>query len=251
MGEAAGAERGPAIIGSRTVEVSRLGRVPYQEAWDLQRALVPEIAAGCAPESLLLLEHPHTITIGRGGGQDHLLASPEEIERRGAVVVQTDRGGDITYHGPGQVVGYPLLDLRRRTGGDIHLYLRLLEEALIGALGEYGLRGEREPAYTGVWCGGAKVAAIGVRISRGITMHGFALNVSPDLSYFDLIVPCGIPDRAVTSMERLLGCRVSMPGVVDAVERHFTRVLGRTDAPHPVGIETASARHPAPKGHDG
>jgi lipoate-protein ligase B len=230
------------------VEVSRLGRVPYRDAWDLQRALALDIAAGRAPETLLLLEHPHTITIGRGGGHDHLCASPEEIERRGAVVVETDRGGDITYHGPGQVVGYPLLDLRRRTGGDVHRYLRLLEEALIGVLAEYGLRGEREPAYTGVWCEGAKVAAIGVRISRGITMHGFALNVSPDLSYFDLIVPCGIPDRAVTSMERLLGHAVSIDEVVDAVERHFAIVVGRTDAPHPVGVEAMSAPHPRREG---
>lgn len=251
MGEAAGAERGPAIIRSRTVEVSRLGRVPYRDAWDLQRALALDIAAGRAPETLLLLEHPHTITIGRGGGHDHLCASPEEIERRGAVVVETDRGGDITYHGPGQVVGYPLLDLRRRTGGDVHRYLRLLEEALIGVLAEYGLRGEREPAYTGVWCEGAKVAAIGVRISRGITMHGFALNVSPDLSYFDLIVPCGIPDRAVTSMERLLGRRVAMPGVVDAIERHFTMALDQAAPPHRIGTETASTQRPCREGcHD-
>ncbi len=198
----------------------------YHDAWDLQRRLVAEIASGQSPETLLLLEHPHTYTIGRRGGHEHLLASTEELRDRGAVVVETDRGGDITYHGPGQVVGYPLLDLRRRTGGDIHLYLRLLEEALIRVLAEYGLPGEREPEYTGVWCEGAKVAAIGVRVSRGITMHGFAFNIETDMSYFHLIVPCGIHGRRVTSLKQLLGRALPMPDVLEAVERNLAEVFG-------------------------
>jgi len=200
--------------------------VPYQEAWDVQRALLARIVAEDAPETLLLLEHPHTYTLGRRGGREHLLATPEELAGRGAVVIESDRGGDITYHGPGQIVGYPLLNLRRRTGGDVHRYLRALEEVLIGVLAAYGLTGEREPEHTGVWCGGAKVAAIGVRISRGITMHGFALNVNTDLSYFNHIVPCGIHDRPVTSLEQLLGERIPMDEVTGEVERRFQSVFG-------------------------
>ena len=209
-----------------SVEIRRPGLVPYQEAWDVQRALLARIVAEDAPETLLLLEHPHTYTLGRRGGREHLLATPEELAGRGAVVIESDRGGDITYHGPGQIVGYPLLNLRRRTGGDVHRYLRALEEVLIGVLAAYGLTGEREPEHTGVWCGGAKVAAIGVRISRGITMHGFALNVNTDLSYFNHIVPCGIHDRPVTSLEQLLGERIPMDEVTGEVERRFQSVFG-------------------------
>ena len=207
------------------MEIRRHGLLSYHDAWDLQRQLLARIIAGEAPETLLLLEHPHTYTLGRRGGQEHLLAAPEELAARGAVVIETDRGGDITYHGPGQIVGYPLLNLRRRTGGDVHRYLRALEEVLIGVLAAYGLAGEREPEYTGVWCRGAKVAAIGVRISRGITMHGFALNVSTDLSYFDHIVPCGIHGRKVTSLERLLGGEVSIDDVTGVIERQFREVF--------------------------
>lgn len=209
-----------------SVEIRRPGLVPYQEAWDEQRALLARIVAGDAPETLLLLEHPHTYTLGRQGGREHLLATPEELAGRGAVVIESDRGGDITYHGPGQIVGYPLLNLRRRTGGDVHRYLRALEEVLIGVLAAYGLTGEREPEHTGVWCGGAKVAAIGVRISRGITMHGFALNVNTDLSYFNHIVPCGIHDRPVTSLAKLLGEQIPMDEVTSEVERRFQSVFG-------------------------
>ncbi len=208
-----------------SVAVRRLGCIAYEEAWALQRELVPLIAAGNAPETLLLLEHPHTYTIGRGGGYDHLLASPEEMHARGAIVLESDRGGDITYHGPGQVVGYPLLNLRRR-GWDVHLYLRSLEEVIIRTLAGYGLQGEREAAYTGVWCRDAKVAAIGVKISRGVTMHGFALNVRPDLSYFEQIIPCGIHDREVTSLERLLGEAPPIDEVKRDLVRSFEAVFG-------------------------
>lgn len=199
----------------------RLGIVTYLDAWDLQRQLVSRIAASEEPETLLLLEHPPTYTLGRSGGRDHLLVDERELAARGAVLVESDRGGDITYHGPGQIVGYPLLDLRKRTGGDVHRYLRLLEEVLISVLASYGLEGEREPPYTGVWCDGAKVAAIGVKVSRGVTMHGFALNVGTDLSYYDSIVPCGIRGRQVTSMQHLLGRSVSTTDVLEHVERCF------------------------------
>jgi lipoate-protein ligase B len=209
--------------------VFRLGTMPYHEAWELQRRLAARIADGEAPETLLLLEHPHTYTIGRRGGREHLLASPFELEARGAALIESDRGGDITYHGPGQLVGYPLLDLRRR-GGDVHRYLRDLEETLIRTLAEYGLRGRREPALTGVWLGEEKVAAIGVKVSRGVTMHGFALNVNTDLSYFDLIVPCGIRNRGVTSLGKLLGEEVPLSDVTEKVERHFRAVSGEAHA---------------------
>lgn len=217
------------------VEARHLGTVPYVEAWDLQRLLVADIAAGDAPETVLFLEHPHTYTIGRRGGREHLLASAAELRSRDAVVIGTDRGGDITYHGPGQLVGYPLLNVRRM-GNDVHRYLRTLEEALIGALSDYQLHGQRDEAYTGVWCAGAKIAAIGVKVSRGITMHGFALNVNTDLSYFDLIVPCGIHGREVTSLQALLGGPVRVGGVMEAVMRNFeaafgVRVSGQTLGP--------------------
>lgn len=210
---------------NRAIATEVLGTVPYVEAWDRQREYVTEMASGIRPETLLLLEHPHTFTIGRTGGRDHILASEAELERRGAVVLETDRGGDITYHGPGQLVGYPLLNLRAM-GGDVHRYLRNIEESIIRLLAEYGLRGNREPEYTGVWCMEAKVAAIGVKVSRGITMHGFALNVTTDLTYFDMIVPCGIEGRSVTSLERLLGRSVPMNEVIEVYKYTFASVFG-------------------------
>lgn len=210
------------------ITVRRLGRVPYADAWALQRALVPRIAAGVEPETLLLLEHPPTYTLGTRGGRDHLRAPAAELTARGAALVETDRGGDITYHGPGQIVGYPLLDLRRRTGGDVHRYLRLLEETLILAAWEFGLRCGREDGLTGVWWGGAKLAAIGVKINRGVSLHGFALNVGTDLAAFDLIVPCGL-DRPVTSLEGALGRRVPPEEAVDAVLGGFSAAFGLSD----------------------
>ncbi len=208
------------------MEVRTLGRVSYREAWSLQRELAARIAAGDLPEQLLLLEHPHTYTLGRSGGLNHLLASPEELAALGAEVVGSDRGGDITYHGPGQLVGYPLLNLRRM-GGDVHVYLRTIEQALIETLAEYGLTGEREKEYTGVWVQGAKVAAIGVKVSRSVTMHGFALNVSTDMAYFDHIVACGIQGRRATSMEELLdGGPVPGADLLDGVQRGFESAFG-------------------------
>lgn len=186
------------------LDVCWLGTVEYQAAWDLQRRLVEDRAAGRIPDQLLLLEHPHTFTIGRSGTRDHLLVSPEQLVTLRATVLDVDRGGDITYHGPGQLVGYPILDLTAR-GRDVHAYVRGLEEALIRLLARFGIAAGRSPGLTGVWVGDEKIAAIGVRITRWITLHGFALNVNPELAYFEAIVPCGIRDRGVTSLAKLLG----------------------------------------------
>ena len=209
----------------RSLAVRRLGRVEYDRARAIQRELVAARQAGEAPDTLLLLEHPPVITLGRSGEAGHLLGSEAELERRGVGFVETDRGGDITFHGPGQIVGYAIVDLAARAK-DLHRYLRDLESVLILALAEFGIVAGRVEGLTGVWVGDAKVAAIGIRVSRWVTHHGFALNVDTDLSYFDLIVPCGIADRRVTSMEALLGRAVDRGAVEDALGRAFGAVFG-------------------------
>ncbi len=176
-----------------------LGIVPYRAAWALQRRLVEARQADVIPDVLLLLEHPHTFTIGRRGNENEVLTPPERLAALGATVVEVDRGGQATYHGPGQLVGYPILDLRRRDR-DVHRYLRGLEQALIDALRESGIPARRAAGKTGVWVGDRKIASIGVRFSRWITSHGFALNVTTDLSYFSHIVPCGLPAVTMTSV---------------------------------------------------
>jgi lipoyl(octanoyl) transferase len=180
--------------------------MPYAEALALQRSLVEDRRAGRIDDMLLLVEHPHVLTLGvRGdGGRSHILVTPEALASRGVEVHETGRGGDFTYHGPGQIVGYPIIDLKPDRC-DVHRYVRDLEEVLIRTAAGYGIVGERVEGLTGVWVGREKLAAIGVRIARWITSHGFAFNVSTNLEYFDLIVPCGIADRGVTSLERLLG----------------------------------------------
>jgi lipoate-protein ligase B len=178
--------------------VRRLGLVEYEEAWAMQRHLV-ETCRQTGEQHLLLLEHPPTYTLGARGNQENLLLSENALAAIGATVHRIDRGGDITYHGPGQLVGYPILDLRRWGQGPLW-YVRSLEAALIETLSRLGVRGERRPGKPGVWLGTAKIAAIGVHVSRGVTSHGFALNVDPDLSYFSHIVPCGLPDITVTSI---------------------------------------------------
>lgn len=180
-----------------------LGTAPYREAWDLQRRLVAARHAGAIPDVLLLLEHPHTFTIGRRGDDSEVLASPKHLASLGATVIEVDRGGLATYHGPGQLVGYPILDLRPR-GREVHSYLRNLEEALINALRETGIPAQRVPQKTGVWVADRKIASIGVRFSRWISSHGFALNVTTDLSYFSHIVPCGMPAVTMTSVSQEL-----------------------------------------------
>ncbi len=209
----------------RTLAVRYRGRIAYEPAVELQAGLVGQRRRGEIPDTLLLLEHPHVITMGSSGGAGHVLLSREQLAAGGIGLSEAGRGGDVTYHGPGQLVGYPILDLKpdRR---DLHRYLRSLEAVLIRALALLGLAGERDEEATGVWVGGAKVAAIGIRVSSGwITSHGFALNASTDLSYFDAIVPCGLSGRPVTSLSRLLGRHVPpgaiAPAVVDAMAAEF------------------------------
>jgi lipoyl(octanoyl) transferase len=208
------------------VEVRRLGLIPYADALALQRELVEERRTGRIGDLLLLVEHPHVLTLGvRGdGGRSHILASAEALASRSIDVHETGRGGDITYHGPGQLVGYPIIDLKPDRC-DVHRYVRDLEEVLIRVAADYGIEAGRVPGLTGVWVGGGKLAAIGVRIARWITSHGFALNVTTDLEYFRLIVPCGIADGGVTSLAALLGRTVDREGVADRVVHHFSEVF--------------------------
>jgi len=201
-----------------------LGRVEYQQAWDIQRSMAKSRAAGSECDRLLLLEHPPVYTMGRRSKETDLLLPRSALEAMGARVVDVDRGGEITFHGPGQLVGYPIVDIRR-CGGPLR-YVRSLEETLIKALAAFGVTAGRIDGLTGVWVGDAKIAAIGVKVSRGVTTHGFALNVSTDLAWFQNIVPCGIRDRDVTSIERLLGHAVSLEEVVPVVTDCFGQVLG-------------------------
>ena len=214
---------------SRSLSVRRLGLMPYREALALQRALVDQRRAGQVGDLLLLVEHPHVITLGvRGdGGRSHILASEEVLASGGVEVHETGRGGDVTYHGPGQLVGYPIIDLSPDRC-DVHRYVRDLEEVLIRTASDFGIQADRIQGLTGVWVGREKLAAIGVRLSRWITSHGFALNVATDLDYFSLIVPCGIADRGVTSLERLLGRPVATDAVEERIVAHVCDVFDRT-----------------------
>jgi len=208
------------------VEIRRLGLMPYPEALALQRALVEDRRANRVGDLLLFVEHPHVLTLGvRGdGGRAHILAAPEALAARGVEVHETGRGGDITYHGPGQIVGYPIVDLRPDRC-DVHRYVRDLEDVLIRTAADYGIDAGRVVGLTGVWVDREKLAVIGVRIARWITSHGFALNVTTDLEYFNLIVPCGIADRGVTSLARLLGRSVDRAEVEERIASHFSRVF--------------------------
>jgi lipoyl(octanoyl) transferase len=210
-------------------ELRDLGRIGYTEAFDLQRSLVERRKRGEITDQLLIVEHPHVVTMGRNGHDENLLAPPDVLARAGIEFHRTDRGGDVTYHGPGQIVGYPILDLREWKR-DVVAYVRAVELALIEALAEFGIAGERSAGATGVWSPvpdgtPAKIAAIGVHISRWVTSHGFALNVDTDLNYFRYIVPCGL-SRPVTSM-RALGSQASRAQVVAALARSFGRVFER------------------------
>ena len=211
----------------RLLRVRQLGIVPYAEGLALQTELVQERRASTVEDTLLLLQHPHVITMGSGTHQENLLLSPDECAAEGIELFETGRGGDVTYHGPGQLVGYPILDLKPDRC-DLHAYLRDLEEVLIRVLADFGLEARRVEGLTGVWVGGEKLAAIGVRVSSGwITSHGFALNVSTDLRYFGSIIPCGIREHGVGSMESVLGRHVPMFEVERSVEERFCEVFGR------------------------
>jgi lipoyl(octanoyl) transferase len=207
------------------LETIRIGRTRFADAWELQKRLFDFNHRDLIGDVLLLTEHEHVYTLGKGGNEDHLLASDEELSKDGTDVFRIDRGGDITYHGPGQIVGYPILNLTR-FAPDIHKYLRSLEEVIIQALASYGIRSGREEGMTGVWVEGEKIAAIGVKVSKWITMHGFALNVSTDLRKFDRIIPCGIFHKGVTSMERVLSHKVDLGEVEEKVAESFVEVFG-------------------------
>jgi lipoyl(octanoyl) transferase len=206
----------------RACEVRELGRLGYEDALALQNKLVLERQQGLIPDQLLFVEHPHTITLGRNGHLENLLASEQILERSGISFHSTNRGGDITYHGPGQIVGYPILDLREWKR-DVRAYVRAIEQALIDCLLDFGISGARSEGMTGVWVEGRKVAAIGVHISRWVTSHGFALNHTTDLSYFQYIVPCGLT-KPVTSL-RELGVQAGRAELTESLVRHFARVF--------------------------
>jgi lipoate-protein ligase B len=201
-----------------------LGRTEYTACWRLQNALHELRQQDAVPEVLLLTEHEHTYTTGRRRGADHLLLGPEELGRRGIAYVQSDRGGDITYHGPGQLVGYPIVRLAPAHGGVVG-YLRRLEQALIRALGAAGVEGRVREGLTGVWTGRGKIASIGVRLSASVTLHGFALNVDPDLSYFEGIVPCGIEGCTMVSMASELGRPVPVASMLEPVTEAVAALL--------------------------
>jgi lipoyl(octanoyl) transferase len=208
----------------RPLLVRHLGRVPYAEGLQIQEQLVAERQAGRIVDVLLLLEHEPVFTMGRNARAENVLLSPEALRSRGFQIFETGRGGDVTYHGPGQVVGYPILELptERR---DVHRYVRDLEEVMIRACAEYGITADRIAGKTGAWVGKEKIGAIGVRIARWVTSHGFALNVTNDLDPFALIVPCGIRDHGVTSLSRLLGREVAVDEVARRLAAHVADVF--------------------------
>ena len=209
------------------LQVRRLGLIPYADGLELQRRLVDDRKADRIPDTLLLLQHPHVLTIGvKKDGRAHILAAPERLSSLGVEVFETGRGGDVTYHGPGQLVGYPIIDLNpdRR---DVHRYVRDLEEVMIRVCAAYGLAAGRVKGLSGAWIGDEKIGAIGVRISKWITSHGFAFNVTTDIDFFSLIVPCGIADKGVTSLASKLGRVPDMADVENQFVDHFATVFER------------------------
>jgi lipoyl(octanoyl) transferase len=234
----------PALVSSGREEravrfeyvVRDLGRLPYREAWDVQLATHAAVAEGREPPTLLLVEHPPVITFGRKGGREHLLEGEDVLRARGFDLFDVERGGDVTYHGPGQLVGYPIFPVGRR----VRDFLRGLEGALVRVLADFGVAGAGSPGYAGVWVGDEKVVAIGVAVKRNVAFHGFAMNVHTDLSHFATIVPCGIADRGVTSLSRLIGRPVTLaevrPHVVEAFRAEFG--LGPAE-PRPVEARSA------------
>lgn len=221
-----------------TVELFDLGNQPYQPVWDLQTAIQQRLVRQKKArrdqklykpgnednDVLLLVEHPHVYTLGKSGDSAHLLKGVAELADIDAAYIEIDRGGDITYHGPGQIVGYPILDLARHFT-DIHQYLRFLEEVIIRVCADYDIKAGRIEGLTGVWVDGAKICAMGIRCSRWVTMHGFAFNVNTDLSYFSHIVPCGISDKSVTSLQKILGRYVDDQEVKNYLVNHFQDVF--------------------------
>ncbi|HEY8552108.1 MAG TPA: lipoyl(octanoyl) transferase LipB [Thermaerobacter sp.] len=224
QGEAAGEAPSPSWAALRVTWLP--GLTPYEPAWRLQERLARARAEGRLPDLFLLLQHPPVYTVGRSGRDEEILLDPATRRRRGVQVFHVDRGGKVTYHGPGQLVGYGIVDLKHLPGG-LRRYVHGLEEALVATLARFGIAAHREDGLVGVWVGREKIAAIGIRVSRGVTWHGFALNVDPDLSYFGGIIPCGITDRGVTSMGRLLGQAPPLDEVAQVAAQELARVLER------------------------
>jgi lipoyl(octanoyl) transferase len=214
----------------RPLWLVRAGTVPYRRAWAWQRALVERRAAGEVPDTVLLLEHPHVYTIGKRGSDGDVLVDAARLAAEGAEVVHTDRGGQVTYHGPGQLVGYPITLLDQHP--DVWRFIRRVEDAMVDVAAGFGLEARGEQGLlTGVWVGDAKLVAIGMRVSRGVTSHGFALNCATDLARFDAIVPCGLPDKAACSLSSLLGRDVPVAEALAPVERRLAERLERTAVP--------------------
>ena len=204
--------------------VYQLGQVAYREAYRLQTDLLSRRINGDIGDTLLLLEHPPTITVGKSGRVENILVSPAELAEKGIPLFFVDRGGDVTYHGPGQLVGYPIIDLKNR-GKDLHQYVHNLEEAVIRTLGDFGIRGGRDRSHRGVWVKQREIAAIGLRVSKWVTVHGFALNIDADLAPFSLINPCGFSDRGATSMAEVLGREIAMTAVTERLLARFAEVF--------------------------
>lgn len=200
-----------------------MGRVPYGTAWNIQRQMVNKRRSGQFQDAIILLEHDPIYTIGRAGSRKNIIVPAAKLEDENIMVVEVDRGGDITYHGPGQLVGYPVLDLAMH-GRDLHHYVRQLEEVIIRTIGFYNIQGWREQGLTGVWTEKGKIAAIGVGVKGWVSMHGFALNIKPDMKYFKMINPCGITDRPVASME-MFGVKASLENVADVLIQNFAEVF--------------------------
>jgi len=204
--------------------VYQLGQVAYREAYRLQTDLLSRRINGDIGDTLLLLEHPPTITVGKSGRVENILVSPAELAEKGIPLFFVDRGGDVTYHGPGQLVGYPIIDLKNR-GKDLHQYVHNLEEAVIRTLDDFGIRGGRDRSHRGVWVKQREIAAIGLRVSKWVTVHGFALNIDADLAPFSLINPCGFSDRGATSMAEVLGREIAMTAVTERLLARFAEVF--------------------------
>jgi lipoate-protein ligase B len=208
----------------RTLNIISLGIEPYKKIWDFQHQLHKLRVDGKIGDVFILLEHSNVYTLGKVAKRDHLLVSPQKLTEEKIDLFEIDRGGDITYHGPGQIVGYPIIKLDDLYQ-DIHRYLRELEEVIIQTLKIYGINGERHPEYTGVWVGNEKIAAIGIKVSRWVTMHGFAFNINTDLSYFGKIIPCGISDKGVTSLEKISGEKHSIEEVKKYLIENFMKIF--------------------------
>lgn len=225
------------------MEILDLGTREYQEVWRLQKELVAQRRAGLIPDTLILVEHPPVFTVGRGGRPSPPTPLPSRRERSGVAGVRTlivERGGDITFHGPGQLVGYPIIDLQDR-GRDLHRFLRDLEEVLIRTVRDFSLDAQRRPGLTGVWVGPKKIASIGIAVQRWVSYHGFALNVSVDLSYFRMIRPCGLDGAVMTSLSALLGREISITEVKPCLLRHWEEVF--CDKNHTLDVATITVRY--------